>query len=1166
MNVDNVIINSFQEYITKISPLLYDIINEVVHNTFFLFSITTIISLIIVYRIYNFIVELLPIKVTCFYCNCDSEFTKPPKDQRIKEKWVNNKPRYWWCRRCDNWNYVNENGEIQDISEFENIMENNANQANIKYCEKENVTINDYFCDTCKMHQEYIRQRLADYLPDEDDSEYEKYLDNLPQFKAHLERKYPIVCAECSKRVSKELENNQYKYRDLKLLLENRKKNQSFYKSIEESFITISPVKQTLSTIREKLKMCIMIIGISICFILGIIGTFWLSILLLKCFLEPEAYRNNMRSLPELLQSTISDILSYDIPFNQYFILFAFSKINSIDWNCAKLWSNTDNKLDNIEEDDLMKEYLNLKINEHTQNECPRQLWNYWFILCVCLSCIFIFFSFIEYIKNEIMLKPIFKKTTNKEFLWPVYLIISLNGLYLIWYKASSSGVTLFKYISLLYLILFLKVIWDFSIQTYIFISNTLHKPTPIVELKRTHSTIPGVAKTYELLTKNNKYIYNNDFDYSKTNSEHLTNKEDETTSVNNEIDDEFSVQLERQFKRSFSITTPHKNNNKYRDNNKKSKQKSNRNSHFSIKPSIVDKNYYYDDEDSDHCTIPDSSFDINDDSIFKEEKEENGKNIKSFEDSPTKGHSNSLFNTKSNTNGSASLFLNRPLSSLPNYTYISTKNKTGFFSQYNTNSLNTSFSNRNKKEGLWAKKDNNNDLMDTDKNISNMNNYRSHESNTLIKEDLSKSNPVPFLFGNKKNLGGGEVPKLTKLTSYISSNNNNSDNNVFNNDIHNNKPVGNIFNYSNKLNGLHHANNSFNHNFSDSDDENLLIKQSLNNKKTDTSDQLTEIMQKSQKFFLPEESTGLEDILSSIQVSSPHKSSWKNFIHKSSSNKYSLPNDKKKHNTLLQLERNKEIYEKQYTELTQLIKIGCYLNIIHLLIIHSILLLLDFFMDSSIKKSLDSFQFFLYNRLYYLQVKNSVDFVIQLGRIGISIWSAYIVLKGIWKFSKFEQILYLEKRYWIRKLEQKKNNKTFGVALQNFTPYTNVDSNSSLLYNQYKPKIRSKIRRLLLTLAASNTIYVVLIQPILLLHIIYYLSENLNQLNLVSHTISHKLKLINNNIYQNMTKYGFDQNELLPKLNLIYIINLQFLPMILSVLIIFIVDHWINSVHTKKD
>jgi len=51
MSTNNELINSFQEYITKLSPLLYDIINEINHNTFFLFTITTIISLIVLYRL-----------------------------------------------------------------------------------------------------------------------------------------------------------------------------------------------------------------------------------------------------------------------------------------------------------------------------------------------------------------------------------------------------------------------------------------------------------------------------------------------------------------------------------------------------------------------------------------------------------------------------------------------------------------------------------------------------------------------------------------------------------------------------------------------------------------------------------------------------------------------------------------------------------------------------------------------------------------------------------------------------------------------------------------------------------------------------------------------------------------------------------------------------------
>jgi len=148
-------------------------------------------------------------------------------------------------------------------------------------------------------------------------------------------------------------------------------------------------------------------------------------------------------------------------------------------------------------------------------------------------------------------------------------------------------------------------------------------------------------------------------------------------------------------------------------------------------------------------------------------------------------------------------------------------------------------------------------------------------------------------------------------------------------------------------------------------------------------------------------------------------------------------------------------MYKEQYSELVRLIQTGCHLNLFHLLFIHSVLLLLDFIMDSTTKKTINDFQYFLFNRLYYLQVSNWVDFTLQVCRIGLSVWSAYVVLKALWKFSKFEQILYLEKRYWIRKLEQKKNNKTFGAALQHYTTHTNVDSNSSLLFNQYKPRIR---------------------------------------------------------------------------------------------------------------
>jgi len=174
-------------------------------------------------------------------------------------------------------------------------------------------------------------------------------------------------------------------------------------------------------------------------------------------FLEPKIYRSEMKPLSELLHFSLNDINISQIPFNKHFISYTTGKILGLDWSCAKLWSENAKEFDNTEEDDLMGEYLNSKIKDPIQSECPKQLWNHWFILCSYISCLFISLSYIEYLKNEIMLKPIFKKTTKKEFLWPIYSFITMNVLYVIWYGISSK-ITLFKYISLLYLLLFLKV------------------------------------------------------------------------------------------------------------------------------------------------------------------------------------------------------------------------------------------------------------------------------------------------------------------------------------------------------------------------------------------------------------------------------------------------------------------------------------------------------------------------------------------------------------------------------------------------------------------------------------------------------------------------------------------------------------------------------------
>jgi len=64
-------------------------------------------------------------------------------------------------------------------------------------------------------------------------------------------------------------------------------------------------------------------------------------------------------------------------------------------------------------------------------------------------------------------------------------------------------------------------------------------------------------------------------------------------------------------------------------------------------------------------------------------------------------------------------MYIKKPVIGLPNYTYLNTKNKMGFFNQYNNN---LNFNNLNKKNGslLWNKNEvnneNNDTNMDTDK------------------------------------------------------------------------------------------------------------------------------------------------------------------------------------------------------------------------------------------------------------------------------------------------------------------------------------------------------------------------------------------------------------------------------------------------------------------
>jgi len=157
----------------------------------------------------------------------------------------------------------------------------------------------------------------------------------------------------------------------------------------------------------------------------------------------------------KLLYNLTNNIKSLKVNLNRESIFNLLKLIMGININCSKLWSNNNINFEN--NDNLIEEYKNSNINNVTQSECQKQLWNNWFLICIYVSCFFIFLSYIEHLKNEIMIKPIFKKTTNKAVIWPIYSFISMNILYILWYNIAKD-VFLFKYFSLLILLLFLKV------------------------------------------------------------------------------------------------------------------------------------------------------------------------------------------------------------------------------------------------------------------------------------------------------------------------------------------------------------------------------------------------------------------------------------------------------------------------------------------------------------------------------------------------------------------------------------------------------------------------------------------------------------------------------------------------------------------------------------
>jgi hypothetical protein len=85
------------------------------------------------------------------------------------------------------------------------------------------------FCETCERNQLLLNKTLAEYIPDEDDPEYDKYINTVDEYRAELEERYPQVCENCIGRVEEQIRASGYaaKADNLRRVLEKNKQYQA---------------------------------------------------------------------------------------------------------------------------------------------------------------------------------------------------------------------------------------------------------------------------------------------------------------------------------------------------------------------------------------------------------------------------------------------------------------------------------------------------------------------------------------------------------------------------------------------------------------------------------------------------------------------------------------------------------------------------------------------------------------------------------------------------------------------------------------------------------------------------------------------------------------------------------------------------------------------------
>ncbi|KAK3847088.1 MAG: Ima1 N-terminal domain-containing protein [Linnemannia gamsii] len=154
-----------------------------------------------------------PIRVECWSCLRPSWLHRGQRDAT---------PYDWTCPNCLTHQKRDKDGNIESVPEMfdstlnEDTSERIARSRMSRNRGKSNgvtstTSQDDIFCDMCSGHQRVVYQLLSNYIPDEDDENYDAFFENAESYRRQLEERYPLACSNCLDKVQKKLSQQNYR-------------------------------------------------------------------------------------------------------------------------------------------------------------------------------------------------------------------------------------------------------------------------------------------------------------------------------------------------------------------------------------------------------------------------------------------------------------------------------------------------------------------------------------------------------------------------------------------------------------------------------------------------------------------------------------------------------------------------------------------------------------------------------------------------------------------------------------------------------------------------------------------------------------------------------------------------------------------------------------------